>query len=151
MENTPPPPVLIGLMDIFCHLHLPSFSTWWLSFLNLVRLLTTLETKLSAHSQNFAFCIIKNTKKFATRSECFHDSLAEQSLTRQKKNVRYGILFENKGTCRIPTPEQLYKVKSRPHGQSFGLSFGLMPGGCKQLELTETLTNTDHPRHRSML
>ena len=65
-----------------------------------------------------------------------------------KKNVRYGIFFKNKDTCRIPTPEKLYKVKSRPHGQSFGL----MPGGCKQLELTETLTtNTDHPRHRSML
>ena len=47
---------------------------------------------------------------------------------------------QNPGPCRIPGPGQISKVKSRPPGKFFELIPGGCPGGCTQLELTETLT-----------
>ena len=46
---------------------------------------------------------------------------------------------QNPDPYRIPGPGQLSKVKSRPPGQVFGANPGGCPGGCTQLELTETL------------
>ena len=46
----------------------------------------------------------------------------------------------------FPAPGQFSKVKSRPPGKFFELIPGGCPGGCTQLELTETLGESNTER-----
>ena len=69
---------------------------------------------------------------FSTKSPSLSNSWPPGNF--QKSNPDPRATFKSQ----IPTPGQLSKVKSRPPGRIFKLIPGGCPGGCTQLELTET-------------